>query len=70
MSGHYFTVYTSIDPTLVCIALRADAANNVSNQPLLPFVEFYNSSLDHLDLMTEYSQWLNDSGKSGGYVPL
>nr|CAD7266604.1 unnamed protein product [Timema shepardi] len=34
-----------------------NAANNASNPPLLDYSEFYNSALDHVDLMQDYFNW-------------
>ncbi|RZF44954.1 hypothetical protein LSTR_LSTR001915 [Laodelphax striatellus] len=36
-----------------------DAANNTSSPPLLDYTEFYNSALDHMDLMQDYFNWQN-----------
>jgi E3 ubiquitin-protein ligase HECTD2 len=35
----------------------SDAANNASTPPLLDYTEFYNSALDHMDLMQDYFNW-------------
>jgi len=35
----------------------SDAANNSSTPPLLDYTEFYNSALDHMDLMQDYFNW-------------
>ncbi|KAK8789045.1 hypothetical protein V5799_021179 [Amblyomma americanum] len=34
-----------------------DAANNKKNPNILTYTEFYNSALDHIDLMSEYYRW-------------
>ncbi|XP_041426947.1 probable E3 ubiquitin-protein ligase HECTD2 isoform X2 [Xenopus laevis] len=34
-----------------------DAANTLCNPPLIPYTDFYNSTLDHIDLMEEYQTW-------------
>ncbi|XP_069704563.1 probable E3 ubiquitin-protein ligase HECTD2 [Periplaneta americana] len=34
-----------------------NAANNSSTPPLLDYTEFYNSALDHMDLMQDYFNW-------------
>jgi len=36
-----------------------DAANNLCDPPLISYFEFYNSSLDSLDLLAEYCTWQN-----------
>ena len=36
---------------------EADASNNLNNAPLVSYTEFYNSTLDHIDLMKEYLTW-------------
>lgn len=30
-----------------------DTANNLVHPPLIPYTDFYNSTLDHIDLMEE-----------------
>lgn len=35
----------------------SDAANNSTTPPLLDYTEFYNSALDHMDLMQDYFNW-------------
>lgn len=34
-----------------------DEACQLKEPPLLPHTEFYNSSLDHIDLMVEFYAW-------------
>ncbi|XP_016774334.1 probable E3 ubiquitin-protein ligase HECTD2 isoform X2 [Pan troglodytes] len=36
-----------------------DTANNLVHPPLIPYTDFYNSTLDHIDLMEEYHTWQN-----------
>jgi|FrelakmetLWP11LW_1041352.scaffolds.fasta_scaffold544980_1 hypothetical protein len=36
-----------------------NAANNLSTPALIEYIEFYNVSLDHMDLMQEYYNWQN-----------
>jgi E3 ubiquitin-protein ligase HECTD2 len=36
-----------------------NAANNLSNPAVIDYTEFYNVSLDHMDLMQEYYNWQN-----------
>ena len=43
----------------------SDAANNLCLPPLVSFVEFYNATLDNLDLMQEYVAW-QDPTSAGG----
>lgn len=47
--------YKVIQSKLKVVAL--DAANNNSSPPLLEYTEFYNSALDHVDLMQDYYNW-------------
>ncbi|GLH08102.1 E3 ubiquitin-protein ligase Smurf1 [Gryllus bimaculatus] len=44
-------------PTATKALALINAANNSSNPPLLDYAEFYNSSLDHMDLMQDYFNW-------------
>lgn len=37
----------------------SDTANNLVHLPLIPYTDFYNSTLDHIDLMEEYHTWQN-----------
>lgn len=41
------------------VCLETDASNNntSSTAPLISYTEFYNSTLDHIDLMKEYLTW-------------
>lgn len=43
----------------------ADAANNLAVPALVAHTDFYNSTLDHLDLMAEYYAWQNPSSHAG-----
>lgn len=36
-----------------------DAANTVSSPPIMPFTDFYNITLEHIDFMEEYRTWQN-----------
>ncbi len=40
-----------------------DAANDIGN--LIPFTEFYNESLDHWDLMSDFQQWQTPTVNAG-----
>ncbi|KAK3096247.1 hypothetical protein FSP39_024931 [Pinctada imbricata] len=42
-----------------------DAANNMAAPNIVHYSEFYNSTLDHLDLMAEYYTWQNPSSCAG-----
>ncbi|KAH0623603.1 hypothetical protein JD844_006529 [Phrynosoma platyrhinos] len=34
-----------------------NASNSLVNPPVIPYTDFYNSTLDHIDLMEEYHNW-------------
>jgi len=34
-----------------------DAANSLISPPVISYTDFYNSTLDHIDLMEEYHNW-------------
>lgn len=34
-----------------------DAANSISCLPIIPFTDFYNLTLDHIDFMEDYHTW-------------
>ncbi|XP_030060680.1 putative E3 ubiquitin-protein ligase HECTD2 [Microcaecilia unicolor] len=34
-----------------------NAANNLTNPPLIPYTDFYNSTLDFIDLLEDYQTW-------------
>ncbi|XP_054263843.1 probable E3 ubiquitin-protein ligase HECTD2 isoform X2 [Macrosteles quadrilineatus] len=44
-------------PTGTKVLALINAANNGSSPPLLDYTEFYNSALDHIDLMQDYYNW-------------
>ncbi|KAK6635852.1 hypothetical protein RUM44_001106 [Polyplax serrata] len=46
-------------PTGTKVLALINAANNSCNPPLLHYTEFYNSALDHIDLMQDYFNWQN-----------
>ncbi|VDI24269.1 Hypothetical predicted protein, partial [Mytilus galloprovincialis] len=52
-------------PSATKVMALINAANNLSSPPLVPFYEFYNPTLDHLDLMAEYYTWQNPSSCAG-----
>lgn len=35
----------------------SDAANSISPSPIIPFSDFYNLTLDHIDFMEDYQTW-------------
>lgn len=37
----------------------SDAANSVSSPPIMPFTDFYNITLEHIDFMEDYRTWQN-----------
>ena len=37
----------------------SDAANSISSPPIMPFSDFYNLSLEHIDYIGEYRTWQN-----------
>ena len=43
----------------------SDAANSLNLPTLVSFVDFYNATLDNLDLMQEYAAW-QDPTSAGG----
>ncbi|XP_015194984.1 probable E3 ubiquitin-protein ligase HECTD2 [Lepisosteus oculatus] len=44
-------------PSATRVLSLLNAANTISNPPLIPFTDFYNSSLDHIDIMEDYQTW-------------
>ncbi|KAG8282825.1 putative E3 ubiquitin-protein ligase HTD2 [Homalodisca vitripennis] len=50
-------------PTGTKVLALVNAANNGSSPPLLDYTEFYNSALDHVDLMQDYFNWQSHSGQ-------
>uniref|UniRef100_A0A6I8PPS1 Probable E3 ubiquitin-protein ligase HECTD2 n=1 Tax=Xenopus tropicalis TaxID=8364 RepID=A0A6I8PPS1_XENTR len=44
-------------PSATKVLALLNAANTLSNPPLIPYTDFYNSTLDHIDLMEEYQTW-------------
>ena len=39
-----------------------DKANSLEYPPMVPYTEFYNSTLDHIDLMSEFYAWRSHQG--------
>ncbi|CAL1526466.1 unnamed protein product, partial [Lymnaea stagnalis] len=52
-------------PSATKVLALLNAANSLLIPHLVPYVEFYNSTLDHLDLMAEYYAWQNPSSHAG-----
>ena len=46
-------------PTAIKVLALMNAANNLSSPSVIDYTEFYNVSLDHMDLMQEYYNWQN-----------
>ncbi|XP_078079045.1 putative E3 ubiquitin-protein ligase HECTD2 [Mustelus asterias] len=44
-------------PSATRVLALLNAANSLANPPIIPFMDFYNSTLDHIDLMEEYHIW-------------
>ncbi|XP_035825923.1 probable E3 ubiquitin-protein ligase HECTD2 isoform X2 [Aplysia californica] len=52
-------------PSATKVLALFNAANNLMLPPIVTYTEFYNSTLDHLDLMAEYYAWQNPSSHAG-----
>ncbi|KAI1301906.1 putative E3 ubiquitin-protein ligase HECTD2 [Halotydeus destructor] len=48
-------------PCATRVLALLNAANNRNNPNLITYTEFYNSALDHINLMSEYYKWQNPS---------
>ncbi|XP_011918607.1 PREDICTED: probable E3 ubiquitin-protein ligase HECTD2 [Cercocebus atys] len=46
-------------PSAAKVLALLNTANNLVHLPLIPYTDFYNSTLDHIDLMEEYHTWQN-----------
>ncbi|XP_029561271.1 probable E3 ubiquitin-protein ligase HECTD2 isoform X2 [Salmo trutta] len=44
-------------PSATKVLSLLNAANIISSTPILPFVDFYNPTLDHTDFMEDYRMW-------------
>ncbi|XP_072335133.1 probable E3 ubiquitin-protein ligase HECTD2 isoform X1 [Scyliorhinus torazame] len=44
-------------PSATRVLALLNAANSLANPPIIPFMDLYNSTLDHIDLMEEYHIW-------------
>ncbi|MGH0117321.1 UNVERIFIED_CONTAM: hypothetical protein FKN15_013844 [Acipenser sinensis] len=45
------------NPSATKVLALLNAANIISNPPIIPFTDFYNLTLDHIDIMEEYNTW-------------
>ncbi|KAI0216958.1 putative E3 ubiquitin-protein ligase HECTD2 [Lamellibrachia satsuma] len=52
-------------PSATRVLALLNAANNLWNPSLVPYTAFHNSTLDHLDLMSEYYAWQNPASSPG-----
>ncbi|CAG5130186.1 unnamed protein product [Candidula unifasciata] len=52
-------------PSATKVLALFNAANSLHTPPLVQYTEFYNITLDHLDLMAEYYAWQNPNSKTG-----
>ncbi|XP_059179233.1 probable E3 ubiquitin-protein ligase HECTD2 isoform X2 [Physella acuta] len=52
-------------PSATKVLALLNAANNLLLPSIVQYIEFYNSTLDHLDLMAEYYAWQNPSSHAG-----
>ncbi|KAH9524841.1 putative E3 ubiquitin-protein ligase HTD2 [Bulinus truncatus] len=52
-------------PSATKVLALFNAANNLVLPSLVQYTDFYNSTLDHLDLMAEYYAWQNPSSHAG-----
>nr|XP_022337082.1 probable E3 ubiquitin-protein ligase HECTD2 [Crassostrea virginica] len=52
-------------PSATKVLALLNAANNLTSPTLVQYSEFYNPTLDHLDLMAEYYTWQNPSSCAG-----
>ncbi|XP_043845992.1 probable E3 ubiquitin-protein ligase HECTD2 isoform X1 [Dromiciops gliroides] len=44
-------------PSAAKVLALLNSANDLAHLPLIPYTDFYNSTLDHIDLMEEYHTW-------------
>ncbi|XP_061491457.1 probable E3 ubiquitin-protein ligase HECTD2 isoform X2 [Rhineura floridana] len=44
-------------PSATKVLSLFNASNSLTNPPIIPYTDFYNSTLDHIDLMEEYHNW-------------
>ncbi|ELK00919.1 Putative E3 ubiquitin-protein ligase HECTD2 [Pteropus alecto] len=44
-------------PSASKVLALLNTANSLAHPPLIPYTDFYNSTLDHIDLMEEYHTW-------------
>jgi E3 ubiquitin-protein ligase HECTD2 len=60
------SINSSTLPHVLISVFSPDAANNGGQPALLHYSEFYNSALDHVDLMQEYWKWQAPSPERAG----
>ena len=53
---------------LILLHSTVDKANGQEHPPLVAHFEFYNSTLDHIDLMAEFYAWQSPRGHDTVYV--
>ncbi|XP_068597078.1 probable E3 ubiquitin-protein ligase HECTD2 [Brachionichthys hirsutus] len=51
-------------PSATKVLSLFNAANSVSSPPIMPFTDFYNITLEHMDYMEEYRSWQNYGNSS------
>ncbi|XP_028324312.1 probable E3 ubiquitin-protein ligase HECTD2 isoform X2 [Gouania willdenowi] len=51
-------------PSATKVLSLFNAANSVSSPPIMPFTDFYNITLEHMDFMEEYRTWQNYGNSS------
>uniref|UniRef100_A0A8C9RQ59 HECT-type E3 ubiquitin transferase n=1 Tax=Scleropages formosus TaxID=113540 RepID=A0A8C9RQ59_SCLFO len=44
-------------PSATKVLALLNAANSISTPPIIPFTDFYNLTLDHIDIMEDYQTW-------------
>lgn len=44
-------------PSATKVLALLNAANSLCSPPIIPYTDFYNSTLDHIDLMEDYQTW-------------
>ncbi|KAM8852011.1 putative E3 ubiquitin-protein ligase HECTD2 isoform 1-T1 [Synchiropus picturatus] len=54
-------------PSATKVLSLFNAANSVSNPPIIPFTDFYNITLEHIDFMEEYRTWQNHGNSNSRF---
>lgn len=52
-------------PSVAKVLALFNAANSLTNPTRIPYTAFYNTTLDHIDLMKEYQAWQNPVNQGG-----